>query len=286
MLTCICGLPGAGKSTYLAKIAIECMINGRVDFLSCKREFIQLNSTGFNLDLAPQKHLVFCDTPIHFGRKLKTYYIDGFSIGLDNPFFDTTFIPPYSHIFLDEAQRYYDSRMSRYLRDDVYHWYQLHRHNDYNVYLACQRLANIDLNIRGIAERFLVMDKVEFTKNEYGIITKSKWHMTEFASCEIAEKYQTSNDNKDLAKYGKKITDSFDFNILSCYNSKSNRPVFYQNVYNSGVDYYTEDGYQFTRDSFVEFNNTHYFTAPRGFWKNAERDKGILKELGVINYGN
>ena len=285
MITCICGIPGAGKTSYLAKLAIDCMINGRSDFLSCKREFEMLNQTGFDLNLAPQKHLVFCDTPIHFGRKLSTYHIDGFGIGLSNPFFNTTFLPPYSHIFLDEAQRYYDSRMSRYLRDDVYHWYQLHRHNDYNVYLACQRLANIDLNIRGIAQRFLVMDRLEFKKNEYGIISSCKWYMTEFTSCDVAEKYQVADDKSDLSKYGKQITDSFDFNILACYNSKSNRPVFYQNVYNTGVDYYTEDGYQFTRDSFVEFNNTHYFTAPHGFWKNSERDKEILKSLGVANYG-
>lgn len=285
MLTCICGIPGAGKTSYLAKLAIDCIINGRADFLLCKREFQVLNQTGFNLNLAPQKHLTFCDTPIHFGRKLNTYYVDGFSIGLSNPFFDTTFIPPYAHIFLDEAQRYYDSRMSRYLRDDVYHWYQLHRHNDYNVYLACQRLGNLDINIRSIAQRFLVMDKLEVKKNEYGFIEKCIWTMTEFGDCDIAEKYQTASEKSEFLKYGKQIKDSCDFNIFECYNSKSNRPIFYQNVYNTGIDYYTEEGYQFTMDSFVNFNNNHYFTAPLGFWKNAERDKQILKQLGVINYG-
>ena len=285
MITFICGIPGAGKTSYLANLAIREMINGRINYLNCKRDFKLLNESGFNLNLPPLKHLVYCDTSIHFGKKYYSYFCDGFSIGLPNPFFETDFIPPYSKIFLDESQRYYDSRMSKYLRDDVYKWYQLHRHNDYDVYLACQRLGNIDLNIRSIGERFLIMDKISVIKNEYGFITNVLWFFTEFNSCEIAEEYQLSNNKSNYEKYGKKLIDTCNFNIFSCYNSKSNRPLFYQNVYNSDIDYYLDSGYQFTLESFVNFNNTHYFTAPKGYWKNAERDKLILKSLGV-NYAD
>ncbi len=287
MITIITGIPGAGKTSYMAKLAVDCILNCRADYLACKREFNTLNDTGCKLDLPPQKHLVYCDTSITYGRRYSSYDIDGFCIGVASPLFTTSrFIPPYSSIFLDEAQRYYDSRMSKYLREEVYRWYQLHRHGDYNVYMACQRLGNIDINLRAIAERFLVMDKVDVRSNEFGVVSRVTWNYHEFTSGDIAEKYQLASDNPEYAKMGIAVKESIDYNIFRCYNSKSARPVFYKNIINSNlpVDYYTEEGYQFTRESFVEFNNNHYFTAPLGFWKNTERDKKILKDLGVTNY--
>ncbi len=286
MLIFITGIPGAGKSSYLAKLAVDYMLNGRAKYIECKREFNTLNNSGCALTLPPQKHLVYSDTSITYGRRYATYNIDGFWLGVAIPLFTTSsFIPPFSTIFLDEAQRYYDSRMSKYLREEVYRWYQLHRHGDYNVYMTCQRLGNIDINLRAIAERFLVMDKIEVRTNDFGVVSKITWCYHEFASGDIAEKYQLANDNLEYEKMGKIVKDSIDYDIFSCYNSKSARPVFYKNIinYNMPIDYYTEQGYQFTRESFVSYNNSHYFTAPLGFWKNPERDKKVLKDLGV-NY--
>ena len=281
MITCICGGPGSGKTSYLAYLAVQKMLNSRADYLACKREFFVLNKTGFELSLPEQKHLCFSDIPIHFGR-FKTYNIDGFKIGLPNPFFETTFLPSYATVFLDEAQRYYDSRMSRYLRDDVYRFYQLHRHNDYTFYLACQRLGNLDLNIRAIADKFLVMDKTGIKKNDYGQIDSITWFFHEFTSCDVAECYQLAKDKEEFLKIGKVVKETWNFDISYCYDTKSNRPVFFQNLFNGQkIDYFTEEGYHFSLDSFLEFNNTHFFTAPLGFWKNAERDKNILKKLGV-----
>lgn len=283
MITIIIGIPGAGKTSLLSYKLVERMCDyGLDDYLSLKRELVKLKQGGFpNLDLPPQKHLCFADYPVRVNNRLKVYYVDGFQLALDNPYFETQFIPPYSTIFLDEAQKYYDSRMSRYIREEVYRWYQLHRHNDYNVFMACQRLGNIDLNIRSISERFWVVDKIDVKENEYGITEKITWTLREFFSCDTAENYMLAkekNENKDI---GKELIVETDLSIFDYYDSKGCRPAFYAGKYTKGFDYYTEDGYQFTLDSYVEFNNKHYFVAPHGYYKNAENDKKILQSLGV-----
>lgn len=134
MITIVSGFPGSGKTLYLTKLIAEKMINdGLKDYLNLKKKLKKAG--GFSaLELPPQRHLVFSDYPVRINSRLHSYDISGFEIGLPNPYFKTKLIPPYSTIFLDEAQRYYDSRFSKYLREDVYRWYQMHRHNDYKHY--------------------------------------------------------------------------------------------------------------------------------------------------------
>lgn len=280
MITMICGVPGAGKSSYMAYLAVQSMLDGGTNYRACKRELLQLNESGTQYAPPPQHHCVYSDNSVHFGRRLRTYWLDGFTIGLANPFFASTFLPPYSAVFLDEAQRYYDSRMSRYLRDEVYHWYQFHRHMDYSVYLACQRPANIDVNIRALAERVIVLEQCKTTENDYGQVCKVVWLGREFASADSAESYLLNSDKCDT---GKEFRAECDFDIFSCYNSKSCRPAFYADNYYTKIDYYTEQGYEFTLSSFVEYNANHYFTAPQGYWKNPTRDKELLTQKGAYN---
>lgn len=285
MITIISGLPGKGKTSLLVKQALVQMLDyGTEDWLNCKLEVRKLVAGGFNnLLLPPMKHCVYADFPISYSRKLKSYYIDGFQIGLPNPFFQTMFIPPYSTIFLDEAQKYYDSRMSKYLREEVYRWYQLHRHNHYNVVMCCQRLANIDVNIRAIADRFLVVEDIEVKEDKYGCAESIKWKMREFTSCDTAENYQLSKDRKELCDLGKVIEDTTDLPVFDCYDSHGCKPVFYHMNMNRPFDYYTENGYQFSLESFVEFNNSHYFVAPRGYFKNTKYDEEVIKKMEVLN---
>ena len=190
MITIICGIPGAGKTCKLTHFIVQRMLDhGLEDYLNLKREINQLSKGGFsNLELPPERHLCYADYTVRVNNRLKAYYIDGFQLALPNPYFETANIPPYSTIFLDEAQKYYDSRMSKYIREEVYRWFQFHRHNDYNIYMACQRLGNIDLNIRGIAERFIVVDNLVVKEDNYGRVVKLKWTSREFFSCDTTER--------------------------------------------------------------------------------------------------
>lgn len=283
MITIICGYPGVGKTALLTNFLAQRIIEyGFEDYRNCKRELSILSEGGLSfLEPPPQKHMCFSDYKFKLNKRIQSYYIDGFQIGMPNPFFKTVFIPPYSTIYLDEAQRYYDSRMSKYLREEVYRWYQIHRHNDYNVIMSCQRLGNIDLNIRGIAENFIVIDKIDVEENKYGLVTKITWITRQFHSCEVAESYllaKERNENKDI---GEEVIISTDLNVFDFYDSKSCKPAFYEGNYNKSFDYFTDEGYQFTLESFVNYNNTHYFIAPQGFWKNAKYDEKILSKLGA-----
>ena len=128
MITIICGEPGHGKTALMTYFAIQKMLyEGFEYYYNSTRRIDKLKAGGFtSLDLPKQRHTVYADYVIksQFPAS-QSYYVDGFNIALPNPFFDTTFFFPYSQIFLDEAQKYYDSRMSKYLRECVYRFYQL-----------------------------------------------------------------------------------------------------------------------------------------------------------------
>lgn len=281
MITIIVGKPGAGKTVYAANIIANKITNSAEDYLSLKREIKQLKAGGFNLlDLPPQKHLVYTDFKFKINKRLQSYYIDGFKIGLPNPYFETTFIPPYSTIFLDEAQRYYDSRNSKSLRPEVYNWFQLHRQNHFNIYLVCQRLANIDVNIRALADKIIVIDDLKLNADSYGIVRSFKWSTREFESPDTAEEYCTKKDRNEFANLGKKVIVKSNLPLFNFYDSFGNKPVFFNGKENTPFDYAVEKKYNLSVASFVEFNENHYFTAPKGYWKNATYDKKIGGENG------
>ena len=130
MITIICGEPGRGKTALMTYFAVQKMVDeGFTLWWQSCREIDTLKKGGFSaLASLPQRHTVYADYLIkNKYMQYQSYYTSGFNIALPNPFFQTTFFAPFSQIFLDEAQKYYDSRMSRYLRECVYRFYQLHR---------------------------------------------------------------------------------------------------------------------------------------------------------------
>lgn len=280
MITIICGEPGNGKTALMTYFAVQKMTEEGYDYWtsSCNR-INELYTGGFNnLRYLPQFHTVYSDYVIkNEWLNVQSYYCDGFKVGLPNPFFDTMFFAPYSQIFLDEAQKYYDSRMSKYIRECVYRFYQLHRHNHLDIYMTCQRLGNIDLNIRDIARRIIYVEKLDITKDDFGRIIKLQWHTVEFSCLKYAEAY-LDNNNKSV-EFDKK-TYEYEGNIFDYYGSYSNEPVFYDGNYERNYDSRLEDNYGVSVEDFSKFNAEHMYYAPKGYWKNDKEDKNILKERG------
>ena len=282
-ITIIVGKPGKGKTVYTAGIIANKILNSRQDYFNLKREIKQLKQGGFcHLELPPQKHLIYTDFKFKINKKMESYYIDGYKIGLPNPYFETTFIPPYSTIFLDEAQRYYDSRNAKSLRTEVYNWFQLHRQNHYNIFLVCQRVDNIDINIRALADRIIVIDELKLKTNEFGIVEYFKWITKEFESPDTAEEYCRKKDRDEVSVLGKKIVIESHLPLFRYYDSFGNKPVFFNGKENTPFDYYIERKYNYSVESFVEYNENHYFTAPKGYWKSADYDKKINKKMESI----
>ena len=283
MLTIICGLTGRGKTALATNFIIEKLLDCYEDYRNCCMEIRKLQAGGFNkIEMPPQRHIVYSDYSVKVNSRIKTYRVDGFELAIPNIYFKTAFIPPYSTIVLDEAQKYYDSRMTKYLREEVYRFYQLHRHNHYNIIMTCQRLGNIDLNIRALADTIIVVEELDLKEDEYGQCSKLKWKVREFTSVEVAENYCLAFEKNEIKNYGKENVLKSKHPVFNFYDSYGNKPVFYYLNEHRNFDYYTEDGYVMTLDSIREFNETHYFTAPQGYWKNPEYDKKILKKYGVI----
>ena len=273
----IVGDPGVGKTALLSLFQYNEMTHGMDAYFKAKKEILRLQQLGFPLvDLPPQKHLCFADYDFKISRRFSRYKVSGYEIGLPNPHFKTRLFPVGSIFFLDEAQKYFDSRISMYLREEVYRWFQLHRHNDYKFYMTAQRLANIDLNIRAIADKYIVIDKLEIKEDSFGRVSKLVWTTRQFTSCQTAEEYQLSKDKGEVSKCGEIVKISTDLNIFSYYDSCSNKPVFYSAAYSEKstleYDYFTETGYCFTMQGIAEFNNSNYFIAPKGYLKKSRND--------------
>ena len=282
MITIICGLTGKGKTALATELAVEKMLDSSEDYRNAYMEVRKLNAGGFmNLTMPAIRHLVYSDYPIKVNTLYKTYTVDGFEIGLPNIFFKTAFLPPYSTIILDEAQKYFDSRNTKYLREEVYRWFQLHRHNHYNVILTCQRIGNIDINIRALADRVIVCEGIEVKEDSYGTANKITWNTREFLSADVAEQYCLSKEQNQTKNYGKANKMVSKYPVFNFYNSYGNKPVFYNMNETRNYDYYSEDGYEMTLDSFMEFNQEHYFVCPQGYLKNPKYDEKILKKYGV-----
>ncbi|MBQ7977074.1 MAG: hypothetical protein IJ301_00530 [Clostridia bacterium] len=66
----------------MAKLAIDTMQNGRANYIACKRELSALNASGGNYDIPPNKHVVYCDTTVHFCKRLKTYTVNFCNINI------------------------------------------------------------------------------------------------------------------------------------------------------------------------------------------------------------
>lgn len=284
MITIICGNPGTGKSLYLSSLQAQTMLSDDYeDYCNSLAEIEELKAGGFSyLEEPPQPHLCYSDYNFAISEDLKSYAVDGFKFMLPNPYVkDTVFAPPYSSFFFDEAQRYWDSRMSRYLREEVYRLFQIHRKNHWNIYMTCQRLGNIDLNIRGIADKFIVCESCEVQEDKYGFVKKITIKTREFTSPDTAEAYMLAREKNENSKLGKEVIVTTTLPITEYYDSYDCKPMFYETHYYKNYDYYTEDGYQMTLESFAEYNNSHLFVAPQGYWKNSDYDKKVLKEINL-----
>ena len=284
MITIICGEPGNGKTALMTYFAVNKMMSEGYELWRKSCDTINKLYTGGFLSLRylPQHHTVYSDYVIKNSfLGVQSYYCDGYKIALPNPFFDTMFFAPYSQIFLDEAQKYYDSRMSKYIRECVYRFYQLHRHNHLDVYMTCQRLGNIDLNIRDISRKIIYVEKLDITQDDYGRIIKMRWHTIEFDCLKFAEAY-LDNNNKSVTHEKKEY--AFDGNIFNYYDSYSNEACFYDGNYKVPYDCLVEDNYDDCIEDFIRYNENHMYYAPEGYWKgDAKTDKELLKKRGYID---
>lgn len=218
MITIIFGAPGAGKTAlntyFLQKLYEE---EGKELLELTRKSIIEENAKRKVPLTLPEKAPIFSNYKVNlrtgYKRYYQPYFINGFHIGLENPKkHPIMYLPKGSKVFLNEAQKYYDSRKK--VPDWVSRFYEEHRHNIYDFYIDVQREKLIDLNIRALCKRFIELQSVEPVKNWTGDIERTIFHCREFDNYGDVEQYLNGS-----GKGYRTATHTYEGNIFELYDS-------------------------------------------------------------------
>ncbi len=259
MITIIYGLPGAGKGCLMTKFVKDIYKSeGRQILRKCKEKIDEYNIEFDKVLNAPDRAPIYTDYEVKFRvgyeKFYSTYFLNGYYFGLENDDVPVIHVPPFSKVFLTEVQRYYDSRKSTSLKPFISRLYEMHRHNNIDIYLDLQRLGLLDLNIRDLAKRIIYIEELTHQMDGYKILS-STWKCKEFASASDADRFF-----KDGAQTYTDVTFKHEGNIFDSFDSFSNKDKFVPN----GKFNYLEHG-EVTSENrhYFDFNMPKYFRAEK-----------------------
>ena len=140
MIKIISGKTGKGKtllSVYF--MFLDTIVNGYDNYKKTCKKIEELNQSGFNFKYPEQKHTTYFNGYAEFrpfGSKRKsTYLFSPWMLGLPSQEHDTHLFLPYGNIYIDEAQTFFNSRMSMLFPAYVSRYFELHRQFDLNITL-------------------------------------------------------------------------------------------------------------------------------------------------------
>lgn len=231
MLTIIYGNPGMGKSCLLAHFARETAFNSDRNRLM-RRAIQEKNQNGFQL--AVPKHCVSAN----FTVKLKkpwfserfNRYVNPFRLGFANNEVKTHYNFPYEAIYIDEAQKYYDSKKDLPAWQSL--WFEQHRHLHLDITMATQRPMRINKNIRDISQ-FIEIRSLKIEEKN-GHVKSVTWKVRRISSnAEFEEYMATGKTNRALY-----VTETIkaEYNVFDLYDSYGFEPEFYRGNLNRNLD--------------------------------------------------
>ena len=266
MITIICGVPRAGKTALMTSFALEHMKGRQAhrDLIKCRKLLAPLNAGGFAYT-PPPDHLVFADYTIQAGAggRIRNYECNGFNLGLYNDKHPTMFLPPNAKVYLDEAQKYFNSR-DRGLADFVSRYYELHGHYRLDVTCTVQRPMLIDKNIRELAAQVLYVAVLEHDQSGHRIHA-SQWTCYEWDNVAAAVAFIDGGQSKDLR--GDKVRFEYTGNIFRHYDSYAFFPAFLKGNEDSAFNLRHAVPTGYTRDEVMDFNDEHDYIVPETYYK-------------------
>lgn len=226
MIRIISGNPGKGK-TLLAIyfMFLDTCVNGYDNYIKSCKEIAKLNSNGFHFSYPQEKHVTYFNGEARLaplGRVVKHPYIfNPWRMGVPTGENDVSLFFPGSKIYIDEAQRYYNSRLSYCFPDFVSRFYELHRHWKLDITLIAQRAGLIDLNIREIAQEFLYVEDLDVEEDSLGNLIKATWAVRKFTNNADLEHYL--DGKKDL---GEEVIIECTENLFKFYDTEFYKFLF------------------------------------------------------------
>lgn len=160
--------------------------------------------------------------------------INPFRLGYSNQLVKTHFSLPYEFYVIDEAQKYFNSRMALYYPDWQSRFFEQHGHDNLDFCLTTHRPMLIDPNVRELAVLIEVM-KLDTHFNDFGKPNRFDWDCRFFDSSSAWESYMSSG-KKDKGCY-KSIDFTDTQNLHDCYDHQSFKPKFYDGHMDEDFDY-------------------------------------------------
>lgn len=172
-----------GKTLYLVYDAIMHAYD-RSRLEKCRSKISEYNAMGYAFSCP--EHLVFSDFDIeihHFGKApTVNYWIDGFYLGMPHQVvkrsgnsnvltYRTLNIPPFVNLYLDEGNKYFDSRNSEIMPAFRKRWVELMGQWGLTLSMVCHRPMLVDSCIRDLAD-FREFLKCDFLYDSFGRIIR------------------------------------------------------------------------------------------------------------------
>lgn len=218
----ICGLEGYGKTLLLSAIAVKCMLNGLNDCFKSHEIVDRYNTYGYNFS-KNYEHLVFCAfigincSGTHIPDRI-SYDFDPFHFALYCEDYETDIYPPYSHLFVPEAQRVWPSYKAEQIRAEVLGKMETGRQAKFDLVFDAQRLMMVAKPIRDLCNRIIFLEeKVEEIKDVKGVCIGHRLHIVEFKSNREAENFVNNPNSKFGEHYTLRIDKCMYDNFMSSY---------------------------------------------------------------------
>lgn len=266
MIAIIFAPPRTGKTCFMTHMANTYAFD-RARNKAMLRELQQKIASGFTEIKTIPEHCVSANYDIilrKFGyRSRRSRRINPYRLGFSNPYVKTHFNMPYEAIFISEAQKYLNSRMSRCFPDWQSRWYEQHGHNNLDIILDTQRPMLIDVNVRELSQ-FIEIVKLDISYDRLGQPCALRWIIRRIPNSPLFDRYMSSG-KKDKDCYTEE-TVTADYNVFRCYDSQACKPKFYAGHFAKDIDYMPADPAEDSFEGYIKFLKEFDDELPENFY--------------------